>query len=456
MRKVLILSGVVLVFFVGIANQFTPKSIQANSLDFTDYLPVMITTTGDDPGDSPTFLESFDGDPASPLPWRQVDGFTNWDVSVHRRSTELTMQGINAQHGTDCGPPPDNTHYNDTYEGAVYQCKNHVMTAVNDSGYGAIYLTPNQLLDFSNGHEAVVRFDMSTLKTSTRDWITIWITPFEDNLQIPIDFEVDMQGSPDNTVQILLSNEQVFLPRIVRNGVTTDYHYEPGVNWWTGYEQFLEPSAQRRDTFELRISQTHLKFCMPDYDFCWIDMDIDQPLTWNQGIIQFGHASYNPTKDGAGTPNTWHWDNFEIQNSIPFTIIKGNRRYVNANNPTIQFYSPAPSNAYLRFTAIGDNIEVSFNNGGSWEDAQKNPQGNDDYHFSSYFTPIPQGTTSVKIRGDGWGLNNEAWQARDLTIWSKVATSDVTKDFESKISYTAPDKLFTGPSEEKYCSIPND
>lgn len=124
---------------------------------------------------SGTFIETFDGQPTSPSPWPEVSAFDNWDVTVHRRSTALVVEGINAHHGPNCSSP-DNTHYNTTYESSVFQCNDHVMTAINDEGYGAVYLTPNHIVDFSNG-EAVIRFDMSTLKTSTRDWISLWIAP---------------------------------------------------------------------------------------------------------------------------------------------------------------------------------------------------------------------------------------------------------------------------------------
>jgi hypothetical protein len=249
------------------------------------------------------FLATFDGAPAAPLAWTQVSGFANWDVTVHRRSTGLTMQGINAHHGPGCEHPPENTHANDSYEGAVFQCNNHIMTAVNDDAYGVIYLTPNQIVDFSNGKEAVVRFDMSTLKTSSRigsasgfhrmrsicscRWISTWIC----------------KGVPHNGILIDLTPELAFVPSITRNGTTVKYQFNaPGVNWWVGYDDFFVPSAMQRQTFELRLSQTHLKFCMPAYNFCWIDMPIQAPLTWNQGIIQFAHHSYNPTKDNSGTP----------------------------------------------------------------------------------------------------------------------------------------------------------
>lgn len=370
------------------------------------------------PSGNVTFRATFDGEPTSPLPWTQVSDFANWDVTVHRRSDSLTMQGINAQHGPNC-EPPENTHYNDTYEGAVFQCKNHIMTAVNDDGYGAIYLTPNQILDFSNGKEAVVRFDVSTLKTSTRDWINIWISPYDEHLQLPLDFDVDLQGTPHNGVQIELSPEMAFIPSITRNGNTVKYQFNAnGVNWWVGYDDLFTPSAMQRQTFELRISQTHLKFCLPASNFCWIDMPIQAPLTWDQGIIQFAHHSYNPTKDNSGVPNTWHWDNFEIENGIPFTIIHSDRRYVNGQANTIQLGQPAPANAHLRFAGIGKNLEVSFDGGATWQLAQKNLQGNDEYHFASYWTPIPAGTTTVMFRGSGWG-NGGSWQARDITVWAR-------------------------------------
>jgi hypothetical protein len=250
-----------------------------------------------------------------------------------------------------------------------------------------------------------------------------------------------------------LTPELSFIPRISRDGVSTDYRYD--VNWWTGYDDFLVPDAQRRDTFELRISQTHLKFCMPDYDFCWIDLELDTPLTWDQGIVQFVHSSYNPTKDGAGVPNTWHWDNVQIINGKPFTIIQGNRRYLDKDNTTISFNAPAPNNASLRFAGIGSNIEVSFDNGNSWEFAQKNPQDNDTYHFSSYFTPIPAGTTVVKFRADNWG-NNFNWQVRDITIWSKEATNGIMNNFKSTNQFSPTQDWFSGFSNDNYCYIPEE
>jgi hypothetical protein len=123
-----------------------------------------------------SFLWTFDGQPTTPIPWNPAA----WDVQVHTRQPDRwkTLDQMDAQHGADCGAPPA-VHRIMSYEDAVFICRDHMMTAINSVGvgYGAIYLTPNQIVDFTNG-EAVVRFDVSTLRTSTRDWIDLWITPF--------------------------------------------------------------------------------------------------------------------------------------------------------------------------------------------------------------------------------------------------------------------------------------
>lgn len=118
---------------------------------------------------------------------------------------------MHAMHGEHCEPPLA-THVVTEYEEAVFQCRNHVMTAINDAGYGVVYLTPNQLVDFSQG-EAVVRFDVSTARTSARDWIDLWITPYEENLQLPLaDWLPDLSGEPRRAVNVEMN---------VFNGQTT-------------------------------------------------------------------------------------------------------------------------------------------------------------------------------------------------------------------------------------------
>jgi hypothetical protein len=68
--------------------------------------------------------------------------------------------------------------------------------------------------------------------------------------------------------------------------------------------------------------------------------------------------------------------------------------------------------------ALGGTWRCRLTAGLTWQLAQKNLQGNDEYHFASYWTPIPAGTTSVMFRGSSWG-SGEAWQARDITVWAR-------------------------------------
>jgi len=94
------------------------------------------------------FNEPFNGSPAAPESFNSE----TWDVQVHSRNrdTWFQLEPVNAQHDANCSAPPS-SHVNTSYEGSVYICNNHIMTSLNASGYGVIYLTPNKIFDFSNG-----------------------------------------------------------------------------------------------------------------------------------------------------------------------------------------------------------------------------------------------------------------------------------------------------------------
>ena len=368
------------------------------------------------PGPSQAFIATFDMETTSPIPFTDVE----WDAAVHTRNRETLYKLVpmQAQHGPDCSAPPA-THLVDDYEEAVYRCRNHVMTAIDDNSYAAITLTPATLLDFTS-EEGIVRFDLSTARTSTRDWVDIWITPYDLNLIQPLQAVFpDLNGPPREAVLIEMLPENSFSLTVFHNFQETSYRGE--TNWWTGYETFLEPSAMRRDTFELRLRQNHVQFCMPDYNFCWIDIDLDTPLTWSSGIVQFSHHSYTAAKacdyDGSCGPNTWHWDNVEIYPSVPFRMLPADRRYVQPGASQVTFTAPAPAGAHLRFSALGNNIEVSFNNGQTWQAAVRQQQTiNVEEHFSAYWTPVPAGTQTIRFRGDPWYGGD--WHARNISIWA--------------------------------------
>jgi hypothetical protein len=368
------------------------------------------------------FVDTFTGRPPAPTPWHGV----GWDVTVHSRNRDTwdELQPIAAHHGPDCAAPPA-THVTTSYEDAVYHCNDHIMTSINADGYGAIYLTPNQMVDFSGG-EAVVKFDLSTFRSSSRDWVDLWLTPYEDHLQLPLDgWLPDLTGEPRRTVHIrmdLNGDLSIFKAFVFRDTSVEELK----INQWHGYEKVVTPSAVRRDPFELRISRTSLKFGMPGYNFWWIDSQFPA-LDWDRAIVQFGHHSYAPTKcDRRCAPNTWHWDNVGIEPAIPFTIVPADRRAISEEaGPTVSFDAPAPPESYLRFAAIGTRMDVSFDGGATWQQAQARPvRGTPDVTntFLSYWTPMPAGTTSATLRGGDWYAGT--WQARDFSIWSLTSPGE--------------------------------
>jgi hypothetical protein len=378
-----------------------------------------------------TFLQTFNGTPPAPQPWAPTD----WDVQVNvsdgYQSDGLAIDTMQAHHGAGCGAPPA-THTISRIEDTVFICNDHVMTSMS-AGYGAIYLTPNALVDFSGG-EAVVTFDLSTFRTVGRDWVDVWVTPFEDNLVLPLeDWGPAYQGEPRRGISMRMdggtAGGTIFRGIDVRNFVASDM---PPADW-RNYELLFAPSASRRDTFELRISRTHVKFGMPAYNLWWVNRDVAD-LGWSRGVVQFAHHAYNPTKgcdeDGntvdeeGACANTWHWDNVRISPAAPFTILRGSpRRLTEATTQQVTFPAPAPAGSFLRFAGVGDNLEVSFNGGRTWEPARRQAQElNRTEHWSSYWTPVPTGTTGVRFRGHSTWAG--PWAAQDLALWSTTTSSN--------------------------------
>jgi hypothetical protein len=305
------------------------------------------------------------------------------------------------------------------FEDAVYQCKDHVMTSLWAPGYGVIYLTPNHLADFSAG-EAVVTLDVSTLRTSDRDWWDIWVTPYAEHLELPLDRDLpDLSGEPRNSVHVRMDNFGTgsgFRALVSRNFAVEDL---PLARPTDGYESFLTPSATIRTTFELRLTRTHIKFGIPSLNLWWIDTNM-RDLGWTSGVVQIGHHSYNPDKNGGtNKPDTWHWDNIGISPSIPFTIFESDRRMASAAAPLLTFAGPAPANSNLRFDSRGSNIQVSFNAGVTWQPAQRAAVDKPDQEevFKSYWTPVPSGALTAMFRGTN-ACCGIVWQIRDASVFS--------------------------------------
>jgi len=367
--------------------------------------------------------------PVAPGPWEPA----GWSVVRHQRDPQswYKIEPMMAWHGTTCQPPIDPvepTHHVEEYRDMLFLCRNHMMTATNASGYGVNYVTPGHLVDFSAG-TAVVRFDVTSKRETGRDWIDLWITPYHDNLVAPLDDSLpDLQGEPRRAVHVRMTAERAraaFEAAVVRNHVATRV---PSLTT-EGYEaafaaRGLAPSATRRDTFELHISRTRIKFGMPRYNLWWVDAPVDD-LGWSQGIIQLGHHSFNPAGDG-GSATTWHWDNIGAAPASPFTILRASSRFVDASTPNgeVTFATAAPTGAFLRGAGIGA-TEVSFAKAtgkfSKWKRVRLQAQKRlDPTRFASGWMPIPAGTTRVRFRpvnvkGDPSG---GLWMVRDIEIWS--------------------------------------
>jgi len=365
------------------------------------------------------FLETFDGTPSSPM--NAV--LPNWDIQVHSRdeNTWYQLKSMHAQHGSDFSAPPA-MHVNNTYEGAVFLCKNHLMTAIS-ADYAAIYLTPPYLLDFKK--DGVISFDISTERMSKLDWWDVWISPYDSNLAIPFTSgDPDIKGEPEDSVHITIEDPGN-IPTLYINQNGKQKQYKNGLNipFNSKIKKGTNQSAVRQ-AFKITLSKNHLKFerlkSSTGEAIVFFDTDLSE-LNFDTGVVQFGHHSYDPEKDPIGKPGTWHWDNISLNPSIPFSITRGNRRYIDNKNQTLNFTKPAPQNSYLRFNGIGK-IEVSYN-GNPFVEAQKAGWAKnhawDPKHFASYWTQIPQGTKSLRLKFSPDGNYTGPFIAKDFSIWSR-------------------------------------
>lgn len=373
------------------------------------------------------------GTPSAPQPITQNAEYAHFSVDVHTREPSGSWpSAMDAQHGTDCSAPPA-THVVSTLAQSVFICSNHVMTALNGSGYGEAVLTPSQLLDCTV--VCTVTWDMSTERQSTRDWPDLWLTPWNDNLALPFDEgDVDLQGIPRQGIHVNLQNgtNNAFHVDTIANYVATGLPYDASI----GIGQGISPGTNQaavRQTFRLTVTQGHVRFerlaSATAIAFVWVDANAPV-LMASDYVVQFGHHSYNPTKDGAGVPATWHWFNSSglplLNPTVPFTLIHGcvktntapcslaNAQFVTANNSAITFDAPAPANAFLRFSGLCQVLVDGVV-------APKQTFLGHYEHASSYFIPIAQGKTSVSITfaNDNWYGPGFGCAAQDFHVWSK-------------------------------------
>lgn len=418
------------------------------------------------------YVETFDGTPGSPLAclpagWDVVTtGFDTQEVGTPAIPTNA-VGAMAAQHGSACQGPgfpytATNSHQLVRVQDTVFTCAGHLMTAPGLSGYGAVYMVPPAMLDFSRG-SAVFSWDQSTLATSSRDWTYITLAPFEGHNKFA--YNQNDQAVPPNSIKLLLNPSSTMVTTQRVNGVESG----PIGNTFYTVPMFeaangLTPSAARRDTFRIELSPTHIKVCLTGnnipqtYAFqgatpCWTDNNLPTPLDptiWRgNATVLISHVSYNPEKgcsatddatgivhngvgDGNCPPNTWHWDNFAIAPAVPFTILSPTDRYATFNDPaaanTVTFSPPAPANAHLSYLGFGDctTERFSVDGGVTWINAVPQPATTQCQHGENggeYWTPIPQGTTTVKFTGTRtFGV----WGVEGAAIWATGISSGAT------------------------------
>lgn len=362
--------------------------------------------------------------PPAPLVLTESASWDHFDRQVHSRDNPTQWDStIDAQHGAACQGPPA-THPVLNQADAVYICNNHVMTTANAGGYGEVVITPSQTVNCSAG--CSVQWDMSTERMSLRDWPDIWLTPWNDNLTLPFgEGVVDLQGYPRRGVHVTAeAAENSWAVETVDNYAVT----ERVAQWWVEMETDVAAGTNQaavRQTFKLTITPGHVRLerlasaTAPALVFNDDDMPV---LLAPDYVVQFAQHSYNPTKDGAGVPATWHWDAFTMTPSTPFTLIHmqkqciscANPWLVTANNSLVTFNAPAPAGvqSWLRFSGI---CTVQIDGNPVIKQASITP-----YHSSSYFVPIAAGKQSVTVSFAPDGPYSAPCNAKDFHIWSKA------------------------------------
>lgn len=399
-----------------------------------------------------TFLETFDGSPAAPKPFSPP----GWDVSVIG-----SLEPMWANHGPDCSPPDErwpggqpnaeHNHFITSDTEVVFGCRDHIMTAMN-AGYGAVYLTPPALMDLSRG-PATFEWDMSTERTSSRDWIDIVIQPFQDGFDGPMALNMQDFHTPRRGIQIELQGSNVFAPHVFLDGPAqgcgpssywkSNVYYcrfqFDGFNTWERKlaEEGLSVSAARRDHFVIELSPTHLRvgFRTPGGKLSyWTDADIPGGrLGFSQAVVQLNQRAYNPLKpcgpgvgdaghsdqgwQGGCRAGTWHIDNVKVSPSIPFTIESGSRGF-GMPGGTVTFPQALAVDGFVKAAGAWSDTEYSLDGGHSWRVAPivgpKAPLEVGD----SYWIPVPAGTRAIALRG-----SHSRWAVQDVYLYAKTGGS---------------------------------
>src|SRR6266702_2274746 len=200
------------------------------------------------------------GTPTTPQAW--VPGAQNdWDLVSNIDAPTDQTGSRNAVHGPACEAPPA-THLIVNLSDSAFICNNHLMTAVNGDDtaaatYGAVYFAPAQLADFSAG-TATVSWKLSTQRQSERDWWQVNLTPFDQNLAVPLpDFLPAYQGQAQNGRELRTDNggcSSQPTGTIVRVSQISNFTATERTQQYPCVEDQVAPSAAVRSQFQVEVS----------------------------------------------------------------------------------------------------------------------------------------------------------------------------------------------------------
>jgi hypothetical protein len=240
--------------------------------------------------------------------------------------------------------------------------------------------------------------------SSTRDWLDVLVTPFDDAMSYPFrsDLDVDGSGLPHNAIHI----EQGFGSDQWEIEVIRDDAVETLGTVAIPYDRFGGQSRATRTSVSIEISATTITLSYPAVPEASTTVSFDE-LSWTQGIVQFGHHSYDPLKDCDTTPqvicaaNTWHWDNISIDPAQRFyqwqaTPERTGAPIHDSEARMLELGQPAPADAELVFSG-SCGVEVRFSPDEDWQPTMI--LGNVHVeHTQSYRVDVPEGATEVEFR----------------------------------------------------------
>lgn len=300
------------------------------------------------------FLETFDGDPASPsqdlLPRTMEYVVTHRTHPQEHFTKEFPLYP--ADHDDACaGPDPRvsplpqhmvRTSQNSAMgriDQSFFLCKNHMMSSMGDViPYSVSAFWPRQEFRFANDNNnngeaadkgGVLEFDVNINDGHTvRSWWEILITP-RDELKVgagPLDSPIS-ETYPNSRI-VLDFRRNVRSIRVGAGALAPDGWMAEDVQlgewdyaWWNNLHPDDPASTDRRIRRRMRIQflQNRINWGIETQDGSFDEWGTDIPgggLPFDQGLVVFKTHAYTPTKDQNMDTYTFHWDNIAFNGPV--------------------------------------------------------------------------------------------------------------------------------------------